>query len=329
MTIETRTDPGRKSAAELEHEVAAQRAEVEHDLDKLQDRLSPGQLMDQLFDYVKHGNGADFTRNLGRSIRDNPIPVALMGIGMAWLMVGGSGTKPRNVDDDPHDRDWDDRAYAYSGDPVDLGGFGQSYGEASAADLDQHTADEPEGSRREGLTSKAGRVAGHLRDRAGEASECLGGGIRGTRDAMARRGRGVGRKTRRYGDRLGRRASRYGRQARRRFFEALEDQPLVLGALGVAIGAALGAALPATEREDELMGETRDNLKRQAEQTGRKQEDKVRDMADAAYGAAKEEADRQGLTAEAGESGVRSMKDKAAKVASTAKAAADREAAET
>ncbi|MPZ75597.1 MAG: DUF3618 domain-containing protein [Deltaproteobacteria bacterium] len=42
------------------------------------------------------------------------------------------------------------------------------------------------------------------------------------------------------------------------FNSLLEDQPLILGALGIALGAAIGAALPATEQEDRLLGPLRD-----------------------------------------------------------------------
>ena len=143
MSTEKTTDPGSKSAAELEREVEAQRAQVEDNLDQLQDRLSPGQMMDQLFDYARKGNGAAFTRNLGRSMRDNPMPVALIGVGMAWLMAGGGATgtggpsrRSRYDDDDDRfgrgwdddwddDRDWDDRFADdeddLSGDPVAFG----------------------------------------------------------------------------------------------------------------------------------------------------------------------------------------------------------------
>jgi hypothetical protein len=114
MSPQNQTDPGDKSAAELEREVEAQRAEVEDNLGQLQDRLSPGQMMDQLFDYAKNGNGAEFTRNLGRSVRDNPMPVALIGVGMAWLMAGGGATgaggpsrRSSYGNDDRFDRGWD------------------------------------------------------------------------------------------------------------------------------------------------------------------------------------------------------------------------------
>ena len=58
----------------------------------------------------------------------------------------------------------------------------------------------------------------------------------------------------------GDRASYYGRRVRRGFFDTLHEQPLVLGALGLAAGAAIGAALPATEKEDEWLGDSRDRL---------------------------------------------------------------------
>lgn len=48
------------------------------------------------------------------------------------------------------------------------------------------------------------------------------------------------------------------RRARQGFHTLLEEQPLIVGALGVAIGAAIGALLPATEQEDRLLGEVRD-----------------------------------------------------------------------
>ena len=327
MSTDKTTDPGSKSAAELEREVEAQRAEVEDNLDRLQDRLSPGQMMDQLFDYVKTGNGAEFTRNLGRSMRDNPIPLALMGVGMAWLMVSGPSERSRYADrdwDDRYDRgwddDWDDRFAddedATGGDPVALGMTPQARGGSAPADSDD-----------EGMMAKAGEMIESVKDQAAAAGERVGQGFRSTGEAASRHGRNLRRGARQYRDRFGRSAGRYGRHVHRGFLETLEEQPLVLGAIGVAVGAALGAALPATEREDELMGETRDQLKRQAEEEGRKQAEKARDMADAAYGAAKDEADRQGLNAETGQSVADDLKDKATKVADAAKTAAEKEQA--
>lgn len=44
------------------------------------------------------------------------------------------------------------------------------------------------------------------------------------------------------------------------FSQLLEEQPLAMGALGIAIGALLGGSLPSTQTEDRLMGSSRDTL---------------------------------------------------------------------
>lgn len=49
----------------------------------------------------------------------------------------------------------------------------------------------------------------------------------------------------------------------------LREQPLALGAVGLAIGAVLAAMAPRTSKEDELMGDTSDRLKEQVKETGK------------------------------------------------------------
>src|SRR5438270_567261 len=45
---------------------------------------------------------------------------------------------------------------------------------------------------------------------------------------------------------------------------AAKEQPLVLVGVGLALGAAVGAALPLTQAENQLLGETADEVKDQA-----------------------------------------------------------------
>jgi hypothetical protein len=66
------------------------------------------------------------------------------------------------------------------------------------------------------------------------------------------------------GDRVAgtaREAPRKVMQARDRMMALIADQPLIAGAIGLAIGAVLAASLPKTEAEDELMGEASDAVK--------------------------------------------------------------------
>jgi hypothetical protein len=51
----------------------------------------------------------------------------------------------------------------------------------------------------------------------------------------------------------------------------VREQPLALGAIGLAVGALLAAAAPRTRTENELMGEASDRLAERAKEAGREQ----------------------------------------------------------
>jgi hypothetical protein len=73
----------------------------------------------------------------------------------------------------------------------------------------------------------------------------------------------------------------------------LQEQPLVLAGLGLAIGGLLGASLASSEVEDRLMGETSDAAKSQARSLAQEQVDKGKRVAEQAWSAAKPEMERQ------------------------------------
>jgi len=63
--------------------------------------------------------------------------------------------------------------------------------------------------------------------------------------------------------------SQYSRsrdQIGRSMSRLLDEQPLVLAALGVAVGAAIGAAIPSTEAEGRLMGDASVQMKTRAQE---------------------------------------------------------------
>ncbi len=105
-------DSDNKSAAELQREVEAQRSRLEDRIDQIQEKLSPGQLVDELLTYTK-GGGGEFLSSLQRNVTANPLPVALLGVSLAWLMAKpASATAPATRDDD---RAWDDSINAHRG----------------------------------------------------------------------------------------------------------------------------------------------------------------------------------------------------------------------
>jgi ferritin-like metal-binding protein YciE len=78
------------NSEKLEQEAGRTRAKLTEALEALRARMTPGQVIDQLIDYAREGPGAGFGRNLAREVREHPLPLVLIGIGIAWLMVASS-----------------------------------------------------------------------------------------------------------------------------------------------------------------------------------------------------------------------------------------------
>lgn len=79
-------DSEHKTSAELQRELEQQRNRVENTIDEIQQKLSPGQLVDEMLAYTK-GGGGEFLSSLQRNVTANPLPVALLGVSLAWLMA--------------------------------------------------------------------------------------------------------------------------------------------------------------------------------------------------------------------------------------------------
>ena len=79
-----------RQSEQLEREAEETRAQLAGTLDELRFRLTPGQVVDQVGDYVRDGPAAEFLRNLAREIRENPIPVLLIAAGIGWLVIASA-----------------------------------------------------------------------------------------------------------------------------------------------------------------------------------------------------------------------------------------------
>jgi hypothetical protein len=77
---------------QFEQEAEETRWQLAGTLEELRDRMTPGRVVDQVVDYTRDGPAAEFLRNLGREVRENPMPLVLIGIGIAWLMLATSRT---------------------------------------------------------------------------------------------------------------------------------------------------------------------------------------------------------------------------------------------
>src|SRR3954462_3765625 len=77
------------TSEQLERETERERARISETLEELRARMTPGQVVDRLVDYANDSSGGMFFRNLRQQAVDNPVPVALVGAGLAWLAISG------------------------------------------------------------------------------------------------------------------------------------------------------------------------------------------------------------------------------------------------
>jgi uncharacterized protein YjbJ (UPF0337 family) len=241
------TDPGDRSAAEIERDVERSRARLVGTAEELRNRVSPGQLAEQAMDWLRGSGGNEFLGNLGATLRDRPVPVLLVATGIAWLAMGGRAEEPRR-----RAAGWAPGRYPGESYP------GESYPAQTYA---AGRADGPS------LTERASDTARETWSSVTGAAQSAAEGTADTaRYAASRAGEALGSVRDSAGEALGsvqesaRHAADYGRDMGRSLAETVEEQPLLLGALGLAFGAALGALFPVTEAEDRLMGDARDRV---------------------------------------------------------------------
>jgi Protein of unknown function (DUF3618) len=245
----------------IERELSETRARLGNHLEELTRRLSPGQLLDEGLSYLRNGQGATFVRNLGQDLRDNPLPVALSAVGLAWLAAASSFSSGRTSGAVvPYDQ-----ARSWRGASDDIAERARSAGDAVS-----RAAEETEESfqarvaearaRALGLQQNAAESAAAFADRVQQAMDAAQHRARESfermrqsaadwRDGMAERGQQAGHAVGQAAERGRAFAARTGSG----ISETIGDNPLLLGALGLAAGALIGAVLPRSSQEEAMM----------------------------------------------------------------------------
>jgi hypothetical protein len=208
-------------------------------------------------------DGAQSMKNdLFSTIKANPIPVAMAAVGIGWL--------------------WSHRASdsGYQG-GMDRGrasqatGYGSHYYDAyGVSGMEQQSTGNQ-------AQQMAGQVASQMQDRAGQMQHQLGD----TAGQMQHR--------------IGDTAGQMQHQAQG-FWQMLQSNPIAAGALGLGIGAIAGMAIPESEKEHQLMGETRDRVIGSVQEVAGEQLNKAQHIAEEAGRTAMKEAQSQAQDAMSG-----------------------------
>ena len=233
------------SASELERDTDAIRADMNRTLDEIERKLSPGQLLDRSLGYLRE-HGGDIAHKVGETVRQNPVPVLMTAAGLLWMIAAtyrSSSTR-------------DERQDARSG-------LQPEYGTGLDSDADGAAG---------GVSEKLKNTAASAGERVRSSGHAISDRARATTTAATSTVKNAIDSTRGQTQR-----------ARQGFKHMVDEQPVALGAIGLAVGAILGAALPTTEWENRTLSQARERALSKAKELG---EQKYEDLRETVRGAA-------------------------------------------
>ena len=246
-----------QSSADLEREANAARERMAGTAESIRRKLTAGQMIDEFTDMFTGGDMSQTARNLKNQVRDNPLPIALVGAGIAWLAFGsgvsghastGSNGYSAPSARPPHDGE-------KSGDLAEQASSAMS-GVKHSAKATVHSVSDTVG----GMTDNLSATADRLRHSMLTGTSQVSRGMSRSASGMA------------------------------------DQEPLLVAALGLVLGTAVGAMLPSSRLETEQVGPHAERLRKDAKEMVDKGMESAGRVASKAYDALKEEADRQGLT---------------------------------
>jgi len=306
-------------AREIRNQIEETRVGMTETIDAIQEKLSPRNIVANATSRVKNAatqrvremadtasqttqQAMDYARETAGDIteraRQNPIPLALIGVGAAWLLAnrsrrpsyrGGYVRPGQHNPEREYPGDWT-RDRALERDPSEDGVMATIRNNPIPAALAGvglgwlAFASGQRGDRRDaGRWAEASREgwAGQPEGASGE-----GGVIQNLTESTSQ----IASRTREYASETAESVRRMARQRQNQVQRMVQENPLLVGAGALMIGAAFGMAVPKTEAEDELMGEARDTV------VGRARE-MARDAATQVQSAASSVADAAGTVA--------------------------------
>ena len=289
----------------IERDLERTRSRMDNRLSELQERLSPGQIVDDLLGYFRGSEGGDFARNLMDSVRNNPLPAALTGIGLTWLMASnpqprGTVSTKEGVSPPRDSRTWtsqeeldlhfreleqgvsrqtdeDDIAYRLRVDEARGKALGVARQPEDTAELFSQRVQQAFTAAGQSIVSGAQ----DLRDSATDAASRLSGSAQSVLQSA--------------GEKLAQ-SGESARQLSGSLLSTIGDNPVLLGALGLAVGALLGALVPQSDREEAALGEVADEARTAASTLAQGAMDRGGEVAQQALEAGRDSARTLGLT---------------------------------
>ena len=240
-------------------------------------------------------DAGSFISALQDAARENPVSAALIGMGVLWLFMGGSNT---SLFGGGGRKSIFHKAASYPEHAVgDVG--------STSRQVAENTADAA--SQIGGAVRQASTAVGDVASRTGaQAADVLSSAYKTATDIASESTGVVANATSTAARAVQEKGAALGTVVQQNLSDLFNRQPLLLGALGVAVGAGIAASIRTTAAEERAFGEASDSVREAvAEKT-----EALKEMAAAAVNEAK----AQGLTPKAAAEALRMVGDKVAEV---------------
>jgi hypothetical protein len=271
----------------VEVEVEAQRSRLEETADALKDKMTPGEVFEEAGRAMGDAGQQILAKFLDEA-RQNPMPVALIGVGLVWLMrgSGSGGSHAPSALGGGVSQATSGLASAASAARERARGVGQGVTEGV-----QHLGDKVQGVGQSvsrathELQDEAADMASQAKEKVSDMKDQIGDTLGHAREA----GHSAAGKVSGATQNASRLAQDSGRWLGQIVDDVIHGEPLILGAVGVAVGFAIGSALPRTSVEDQTLGQAHDKLVEKGREAAEEVIEEAGNVAQAAYAAAREE----------------------------------------
>ena len=225
-----------RESAQLQREAEAQRAGLSNTLGQLREGMTSSALSAELVGVLRDSS-LTLVKSLADSARSNPGAALLIGAGLTMMLTKTTGADVMSTAGSALKA-----ATAAGTDAAVAAASGVKSAAGSAADTARSLAGQAS-DKVTGMTDKvAGAVsetAGELRDKAGEQVDQARRLVHDGQDAAQH---------------LEQDATRLAADTKQAMSRLLEEQPILVAAIGTALGAIFGAALPASRAERNVLG---------------------------------------------------------------------------
>jgi hypothetical protein len=246
----------------IEQDINRSRTALNDTIERLGGKLSPGQIVDEVLG-VAQGQFGKFTQNVGKQVRDNPVPLLLIGAGIGMYLLNHNkhhDTRPK-IDEDDWRAEHHFRKVEHirTSSPKLAGETDDAYTRrlhdehAKALDLKQMA-----GEAYDAFQARVTRTVEGLQRRAAYVRDSVAGGLSSAGHFMHDQYDHLGQMA---GD-AKHKISDFAGNAKHQTIDMYEQNPLAAGAIGVAIGALIGSLTPLSSLErDKLQGVADEALK--------------------------------------------------------------------